>query len=215
MAATDLLSLDEGKRALRIGENDSEDEDLLPVYISAVSEFMDQQIGPTVVRSVTSETHDGINRAATDYRRVIILRQRPVRSIAILTVNGSTTLSQTTDYYADPYSVHYTGEPLLLSGRIRRRYGSVWGVWEYGIGNVACSYSAGRVLATSNVPSRIKRAAGLVLENAWRDREIGVEELGEFTVPRTSFPTFAMPRAAAALLTKEIGQAETYGIGGD
>ncbi len=53
-----------------------------------------------------------------------------------------------------------------------------------------------------------------MLENLWRDREPGVEDQGEFVVPRQSFPAFAMPRAAAQLLVREMGQQETFGIGG-
>lgn len=207
--ATDLLSLDEAKRACRIGENDTEDEDLLIAYNSAAAEFLDDWVGPTVVRSVTTEVHDGLNRHQTGYRTAIVLRRRPVLSISLLTANGAV-LAQTTDYLADPYPY----DDSLFSGILRRMWGNVVGGWDYGTANVICSYSAGRVLQTSNVSPRFKRAAGIVLENLWRDREAGVEELGEFTLPRQSFPTFAMPRAAAQLLAREVGHAETFGIGG-
>jgi hypothetical protein len=209
MASTDLLSVSEAKRVLRIDVADSDEDDLLPVYITAASEMLDEHIGPTVVRSVTTEVHDGLNRAQTGYRNALILRHRPVMSIGALTVDG-VALTQTDDYHADPYPI----DDSLFSGVLRRRWGNVTGAWDYGTGNILCTYSTGRVLATSNVSARFKRACGLVLENLWRDREVGVEDLGEFAVPRQSFPTFAMPRAAAQLLTREMGFAETFGIGG-
>jgi len=210
VAARDLLTKEEGKAALRISPGDDEDDELLDLYITAASEVLDEQIGPTVVRSVTSETHSGLNRSQTGYRSVIVLRWRPVYSISAVTVDG-VALTQTTDYRAEPYSP----QAGLFSGMLHRSYGGALGTWGFGMGNVVCSYSAGRVLSTSQVPTRIKRSCGLVLENLWRDREAGVEDLGgEFTVPRQSFPTFAMPRAAAQLLTREMGFAETFGIGG-
>jgi len=210
VAATDLLTVTEAKRILRINTTDVSSDEELPIYITAASELMDDEIGPTVARAVPGEVHDGVNRAGTDYRTVIILRHRPVLSIASVVVDGSTSLTQTTDYFAKPYPPT-SG---LFSGHLRRRWGSAWGWWEYGLGNIVCSYTAGRVASTSNVSSRFKQACGIILENLWRRREPGVEDMGEFTTPRQSFPAFAMPRAAAQLMRKEMGQAETFGIGG-
>jgi len=209
MATRDLLSLPEAKKALNINVADAEDDDLLAMYVTAASDLLDEHIGPSVARSVTSEVHDGLNRAGTGYRNAIVLRHRPVVSITSVTVNG-VVLAQTTDYWADQDPLIET----LFSGRLRRRYGTVWGSWDYGTANIVCTYTAGRVQATSDVPARFKRACGIVLENLWRDREPGVEDMGEFTTPRQSFPAFAMPRAAAQLLTREMGHAETFGIGG-
>lgn len=209
MATTDLLTLDEGKRACRISTGDSSENEDLEVYITAASELLDDHVGPTVARAVTNERHDGLNRAQTGYRSAIILRWRPVLSFGSVTVDG-VALTQTTDYHADPYPLDET----LFSGVLRRRWGNLAGSWDYGTANIVCTYTAGRVASTTSVPARFKRACGIVLENLWRDREAGVEELGEFTVPRQSFPTFAMPRAAAQLLTREMGHAGTYGIGG-
>jgi hypothetical protein len=209
MAEHDLLTKPEAKRALRISEGDVDEDDILEVYITAASDFLDEQIGPTVARTVINERHDGLNRAQTGYRTAVILRNRPVLTIMSVTVDG-TFLTQASDYHADPYPFDET----LFSGVLRRRWGNVAGPWDYGTANIVCTYIAGRVQATSNVTPRFKRAATIVLENLWRDREAGVEELGEYTVPRQSFPGFAMPRAAAQLLTREMGFRETYGIGG-
>ena len=209
MAANDLLTADEAKRVLHINEIDSSDDDELAIYITAASELVDEHIGPTVARPITGEVHDGLNRAQTGYRSVLVLRHRPVIQIGSVTVDG-VALTQTDDYHADPYPLSQT----LFSGILRRRYGPVTGSWDYGTGNIVCSYTAGRVASTTSVPARFKRACGIVLENLWRDREPGVEDMGEFIVPRQSFPAFAMPRAAAQLLVRERGYAETYGIGG-
>ena len=211
MAARDLLTVAEAKRVLRIDGADESDDLELDVYVTAASDFLDEHIGPTVVRSVTSETHDGTNRSQTGYRNAVVLRWRPVYSIASIVQDG-TTLASGTDYIAD----RYRPDPTLYSGILRRNTGAgSLGTWGYGMGNVVCSYSAGRVLSTTSVSARIKRACGIVLENLWRDREAGVEDLGgDYIVPRQSFPTFAMPAAAAQLLSREMGFAETFGIGG-
>jgi hypothetical protein len=68
------------------------------------------------------------------------------------------------------------------------------------------------VASTSQVDERFKRAAAITLQNLWRDREPGLEPMGEFDVPRSSFPTFAVPNAAEQLLSEEIGQNKTFGI---
>ncbi|HEU5394701.1 MAG TPA: hypothetical protein VFV36_07840, partial [Candidatus Methylomirabilis sp.] len=55
----DLLTLTEAKSVLRIGVNDTTLDTELARVITAVSRRIDEGIGPTVVRAVTSERHQG------------------------------------------------------------------------------------------------------------------------------------------------------------
>lgn len=214
----DLLTLAEGKRILRISVGDSSEDDLLVGYITAVSRELDRVAGHTVAHSVTNELHDGTNSSGRGYRSKIILRHRPV--IAVTTVieyqSGaatSLTAETTTVHPGDGYlAERYDPDPTLSNGHIRRRSTGEDAWWAYGRQNLSFTYTAGRVSSTIQVDARFKRAAALTLENMWRDREPGLEPQGEFDVPRQSFPTFALPRAAMQLLSEEIGQNKLFGI---
>jgi hypothetical protein len=201
--AIDILTLAEAKGVLRFNSVDTEEDDVVARYVTAVTRLLDQRVGPTVARSVTSELHSG-------GRCYIRLRQRPVRSITTLVEYTATTPSTLTaasvtsqpnfGYLADPYAPDAT----LFSGKVWRRSGNSNTTFAWGQLNVAATYSAGRFASTTSVDERFKHAASLVLENLWRDREQSVGQVGEFDVPILSFPTFALPKAVADLLSDEI-----------
>jgi hypothetical protein len=176
-----------------------------------VSRFLDDKIGPTVARTITGEVHDGCTST-------IVLRHRPVMSIATLSdYTGTTPIALTqqtaTSLPTNGYILEaYDPTPGLYSGIVTRMAsGRPWN-FSYGSANVVCTYTAGRVASTTAVDLRIKQAAKVCLKNMWRDREQSAGQFGEFDVPVQNFPTFAMPRAAAELLVKEMGQDETYGV---
>lgn len=201
--AVDILTLDEGKSILQIATLDTEEDDILARYITAVSRLLDQRVGPTVSRSCTAETYNG-------GKLYIRLRQRPVLSITSLveysattpfTLTAATVTSQPNyGYLADAYPP----DPTLKSGKIWRRSGNANIGFAPGQLNVLATYSAGRYSSTTQVDARFKHAAGICLENLWRDREQTVTQFGEFDVPAASFPTFALPRAVTDLLADEI-----------
>lgn len=214
----DLLTLPEAKKALRIHIGDSTDDDLLASYITAVSRELDRIAGHTVALSVTDELHDGTNSSGRGYRHKIILRHRPVISVATVVEHASgtpvslvaeTTTVQSTDAYM---AERYDPDPDLYNGHIRRRSTGEDAWFEHGRQNIAVTYTAGRVASTTQVDARFKQAARIMLENLWRDREPGIETMGEFEVPRQSFPTFAIPNAVKHLLSEEIGQNQLFGI---
>lgn len=217
--ARDLLTLAEGKKALRVHVGDSTDDDLIASYITASSRLLDRWVGHTVALSVTDELHDATNRAGRGFRSMIILRHRPVRSITSvtehrngdpITLTPETTTTQPTDaFLAD----RYDPDPALFSGVVRRRMSGEDAWFEYGRQNIAVTYTAGRVASTTQVDARFKQAARVTLENLWRDREPGLEAMGEYDVPRQSFPTFSIPNAVKQLLSEEIGQNRLFGIG--
>lgn len=216
--ARDLLTLAEAKRILRLSPGDASQDLELEAYVTAASRAMDSHFGNTVALSVTGEVHDGTNRSGRGYRHVIVLRHRPVTAVASvvehragspLTLAGETATGQPTDaYLAD----RYEPDPTLYSGFLRRRASGQDAWFDYGRGNIAVTYTAGRVASTAAVDPRFKRACGLILANLWRDREPGLETQGEFDVPRQSYPTFAIPNAAKQLLSEEWGQHEVHGV---
>lgn len=214
----DLLAIQEAKRALRIGTGDTSEDDLLASYITAVSRELDRVAGQTVSSTYTSELHDGTNSSGRGWRHKIILRHRPV--LVVTTViehrsgNPLALLAETTTQLpADAYLAdRYEPDPTLYNGHIRRRASGDDAFFQYGRQNIAVTYTAGRVQSTGQVDARFKHAARITLQNLWRDREPGLEQQGEFDVPRSSFPTFAIPNAVKQLLSEEIGQNKLFGI---
>lgn len=198
----DLLTYEEAKSVVRYEDNAESTE--LAAYVTAVSHLIDQWAGPTVARTVTNEAHDG-------GRPVVVLHHRPVTAVATIVewdAGAATTITrETTGTVPDNgYTlVAYKPDPTLFNGFVRRRLAGFDHTWACGDNNVLATYTAGRCANTAAVPERFKRAAGIVLENLWRDRQPGVDQLGEYDVPHLSFPTFAMPRAVRELLKGEVG----------
>lgn len=197
----DLLTLDEAKDALKIDLTDNRKDDVLPRYITAVSRFLDQRVGPTVAREVT-ESHDGGDCE-------IKLRHRPVRSVTSVTeyrggtatvVSASTAAAPVHGYMAEPYPP----DPTLLNGVLLRTTGTTSTRWPAGHLNVAVVYEAGRYETTAAVDDRFKQAAAICLINMWRDQQQSAGGFGEFDVPVAAFPTFALPKAVADLLADEL-----------
>ena len=207
----DVLTLAEAKETLRIETVDTTDDVLLARYVTTVSRNLDKAIGPVVARAVTGETHDGC-------RGAIILRHRPIMAVGSLveyTGTAPTTLTQmtVTSHPADGYRLEpYDPTPGLYSGIVVRTFTGRTGRFPYGSGNVVCTYTAGRAASTTSVDARYKHAAAICLENLWRDRQQTTGQFDEYNVPIANFPTFALPRAAAELLSDELGQDEPWGF---
>jgi hypothetical protein len=216
--ARDILTLDEAKRVLRIGQGDNTENDLVAAYVTAASRLLDSWAGYTVARTVTGELHDGTNNSGRGHRNKIILRCRPVLSVAsVVEYRGGTpvtlTAESTTQQPGDAYLAdRYDPDPTLMNGHLRRRASGEDAWFEHGRQNIAVTYTAGRVASTTQADARFKRAAAITLENLWRDREPSVETMGEYDVPRQSFPGFAVPNAVKQLLSQEIGQNKLFGI---
>lgn len=208
----DVLTLSEGKSALGIPLISENDDDEVAAYITAVSRGLDRKIGPTVARTITGEVHDGGCYA-------IVLRFRPVMSIASVTeyFGGSSQITLTqltaTSIPTDGYRLgKYEPQAGLYSGIVCRTTNRYDGRFAYGTDNVVFTYTAGRVASTTAVDEVHKRAASICLKNMWRDREQSAGQFNEFDVPVQNFPTFALPRAAAELLSEELGEDEPWGI---
>lgn len=199
----DILTIEEARAAVGLSVTDVSQDTPLARYNTAAARLLDQRVGPTVARTATESYNGG--------RCYIRLRQRPAKAITSITeyaggptgvvLSAITAGSQAANgYYPEPYRP----DPTLFSGKVVRRSGVADYVFPYGRANVVVVYSAGRYSATTACDARFKHAASICLENLWRDREQTAGSFGEFDVPRVSFPTFALPKAVADLLTDEL-----------
>lgn len=201
----DLLTLDEGKAALRRAQADATDDATIALYITAASRAMDDRVhfGPTVRRAVTDEL-ETLNGAGVYTSRVRV-RVAPVsawtsvveyrQGEATTLVRDEPTVSPASDGF---YATRYDPNPAQYSGRIERRYSGYRGQF---LGELlVASYTAGRVESTTAVDAQFKRACELVLINNWREREPSIDLAGDYQVPRTSFPAFTIPNAAIEML---------------
>ncbi len=199
--ALDILTLNEGKQAVSIALTDDTRDAQLAIYITTVSRLLDQRAGPTVIRTVTESRNGG--------RCWIRLRQKPISAITSLTEYVATTPTVLTAQTAGTQPAQgyvaedYPPQPTLLSGKIWRTTAGAEIPFAAGRKNIVAVYQAGRSTSTS-VDPRIKEAAGICLENLWRERQQSARRFDEYDVPILSFPTFALPRAAADLLSDEI-----------
>lgn len=200
-AVLDVLTLVEGKAALNLAGTSQYDGEI-PVWITATSLALDAKVGPIVKRTVTDEFHDG--RGSYFYTRLY-----PVLTFTTVTeYNGTTATVLSVETNASKPSPGYLAEqyepnPALLSGRIRRR-GSGFDAWfPEGSGNIVVTYVAGRFEDTAAVDERFKSAARLTLQNLWNSQRPNLGDVGEFEVPQSNWPRFAIPNAVRQMLANE------------
>ena len=200
MAATDLLSLDDAKSAVRVGASHTLHADRLEAYVSAVSNAIDELVGPVVQRTITGERHEG---GTSEIR----LRRFPVSSITTVKVwqRGTSTtltaesLSVAGGYLAEPDE----DDPTLLCGELYRR--SDWWSIPWECGTVEVTYVAGRYANTAAVAgTRFHTAAVLALQNLWQGMADSVAVVNEYEGPTTAFPSVVLPKASRDLLWDQI-----------
>lgn len=191
----DVLTLEEARAALSRSRVDAADSTLLALYITSVSRFLDDTVGPIVQRAVT-ELHDG---GRPDIRP----RQTPVAAVTSLTEYTYTT--PTVLSAESNTSKPAVGYLLETDGRhgvrlIRRATGSdTW--FPAGRRNVSLVYTAGRAATTALVDVKFKQAAQLILTHEWRaEKGAGTDTFGALG---TGIPSFAMPNAAKEQLHHE------------
>lgn len=181
MAATnDLITLAEGRSALNQGSQTANNTEITAL-ITAVSVRIDSSgegVGPVVIRTVTSETHDG--RGCT-----VQLDEWPVDSVTTVTEDGTVLDS-------DQYLIDKT------TGELHRRDGDYDYRWEPGRATVVVTYEAGRVANTAAVGLHYKQGAYLLLKHMWRAEQwntTGFTGGGEFDTPQVAYPSFGIPNA--------------------
>lgn len=144
MAATDILTLEEGKQAIAVLSSDDRLDDVVARMIGAVTNRIDKNCGPVVIRTVT-ETRDG--GCST-----LELARRPVVSVTSVTesyINGTTV------------ALDATGWKLRSGGRLVR-VSSGYPVWFLD-GDITVVYEAGRFASTDEVEMDWKHGAAEIL----------------------------------------------------
>lgn len=175
MATLDVLSEAESLAAVNAAATSA----TLTNLVTAVSQQLDKLCGPVVVRTITSELHDG-------GRPTILLRNLPVSSITTVTEydgTTATTLTAETNATKTTSNYLYLGTVgALSSGRIVRRSNNADYVFPAGRRNVEVTYVAGRAATTSAVDAKFKQAAAMMLRNVWvSEQASGSETFGAFT----------------------------------
>lgn len=191
---TDLLTLAEARAAVGKGANDSTQSDILQLFISGVSEALEDRVGPVVYSTITAELHSG-------GRPYIHLNKSPVQGVVQVVEYDTTTAGTLT---AETNSTKPDAAYLvnLVNGRVSRRSGNANAYFAAGENNVLVTYVAGRSVAGS-IASKYKAAASLMLKNAWRSYEASAAQSGEFDFPNASFPRFIVPNAVKDMLADE------------
>lgn len=193
--AVDLISLDEAKAALNISGTTFDTE--IAIYVTAVSQAIDELCGPVVARNVTEE-HDGGTYS-------LWLFEAPVLSVTTVTEYDNTTARVlTAETNTSKTATQYRAD--LESGRVRRRSNNLAERFACGAGNIVVVYSAGRYADTNSVAPRFKLAASLMLTMNWRaEQGAGTNTFGAFATGEPVFgSTFAIPNKVRELLYNDL-----------
>lgn len=157
MATTDILTLEEAKRALNLSLDRVGQEEEVEAWISAISQRIDDLYGAVVYRTVTDEVHYDA------YGDSIVPRVQPVVSISAVTEYRSGTGTVLTAEDFDTVGTYRLIQD-ADSHRIYRRSG--WLGYPYQ-GTVKLTYVAGRYATTATVEAKWKQAAKGVLVGMW------------------------------------------------
>lgn len=199
MAATDVLTLAEAKIAVNLTETTAEDAKLAR-WVTAVSERLDDLVGPVVRRTVTDQLEGGDCS--------VFLSTYPVTSVTsvkeydrygtetVLTAE-TLTVKPGDGYRTKPYSA----DPTLLGNELERRVNG--GTWLFAQ-DVLVEYTAGRVANTATVGEKFKQAAALMLKNVWPSTEDATRQVDEYDVPALSYPKFMVSKAVRDMFPGEL-----------
>lgn len=169
MATLDVLSSAEALAAVSLT---AESTGRLTQLTTAVSQQLDELVGPVVQRTVTAELHDGGSP-------VVWLDLRPVSSVTSVTEYTSTT----SQALAAETNTTKTGYDFLLDdgGCLRRRASNSDVCFPDGRRNISVTYVAGRSANTAAVDPKFKQAAAMMLRNVWvAEAASGSETIGAF-----------------------------------
>ena len=198
--ATDLLSIEDALDAVRLRQSNTVHVSRLEGYVTAISNAVDELVGPVVARTVTGERQPG-GCSAVWLRRTPVLS---VSSVKVWSAGVSTTLTAESLASAGDYLAELDpDDPTRLSGVLLRR--SSWSsiLWE--CGTVEVTYSAGRYANTAAVVgSRFHTAAALALKNVWQGEVDSTAVLNEYDQPVSAFPALILPRVVRDLLADQI-----------
>ncbi|MGH3942626.1 MAG: hypothetical protein ACRDTG_29185 [Pseudonocardiaceae bacterium] len=162
MAADDLLTLAEARRAVNLPLEPSDQDIDLALFVTGLSGRVDALCGPVVRRAVNGERHDG-------GRKKVLLgvhHASSVTSVAEWVNTTETVLSEETDSTkpANGFLLH----TVLPYGWVIRRTGNADSVFPAGRRNVVITYQAGRYADTDSVGNTFKLAASAALRRLWK-----------------------------------------------
>ena len=187
----DLLTLSEGKAALGLTANTTDQDTLVASYITTVSRILDINCGPLVQRTVTNEKRSGGNDA-------VPIHYMPALSITSITeYQGVTAVTLTEETAGTAPADGYLLD--AENGLVYRRASGQDTYFAFGRNNVVITYTAGRYATTSAVDPRVKRAAGTMLRHLWSiDKGSGNLMFGEVDAPTPI--GFAIPNRVKEML---------------
>jgi hypothetical protein len=187
----DLLSLAEGKAAIGTAVAAVDLNTSVASYITAVSRTIDDNCGPMVQRTLTSEAYDG--GAGT-----IRLASTPVVSVTTVTEYQATTAVACTQETAGTAPANgYVLDP--RSGYLYRRTSGSDSRWAPGRRNIIATYVAGRYATTATVDPQVKQAASMLLRHLWAIQYgSGNATFGEMDMPTPI--GFAIPNRVREML---------------
>lgn len=151
MATTDVLTLDEALAAISMTGSGATHGEQVQVFVSAVSDLLDDICGPIVQREVTETL---VPRGG-----LLFPTYTPVAEITTLTEYRSGVGTE-----LDAEAVDTAGDYLLRDDMLARRSSFSTINWY---GDVVLEYVAGRYATTDDVGARFKLAAQEILAREW------------------------------------------------
>jgi hypothetical protein len=198
----DVLTTDEARPILKVGESDIAQNARLASAVTALSGRLDEMCGPIVAREIEDEEH---RRVCSDR---LWLRHRPVLEVTLLTEYTQTgtptvlTADTPTVKPANGYSADQRDQADGLSGRLWR---TTSGYPTRFADTVVATYWPGRFADTGLVGAVFKEAAAVILINWWQQVLAQPAVAGDpLDLPAYRFPRFAVPDAAIDMLAGEI-----------
>lgn len=184
VATTDLLTMPEARRAVNLPDPESGNSmDIeLQLFVSGISDRIDELCGPVVQRTISSELHDGGVAK-------ILLNKQWVSSVTTATEYVSTTgTTLTAESNSSKPSSAYLLESVGPYSWLRRRSSGGDTLYASGRGNIDVTYVAGRVASTAAVTEQFKLAASAVLRRLWKREGSSWSQQPSF-FPDTENPT--------------------------
>ncbi|MBT9255378.1 hypothetical protein KMZ30_07305 [Phycicoccus sp. KQZ13P-1] len=176
MATTDLLTLDDARRACLIPDGVTDrDSDLAGTYVPAVTDVVEDVVGPVVARTFTRTELGG--------GEAVVLPHVGVSAVSV-TVAGAAVAS--TGFVVDE-----------AAGIVWASSGAFGGTTD----EVVVTYTAGVATSTADVPAPIRLAARMILAWMWRRDVNGRPDQASGDKTTSKTPSgYDIPQAALSLL---------------
>jgi hypothetical protein len=137
------------------------DDEVIDVWVPAISRRIDELCGPVVARAVAAERHDGGGR-------LIALRRSPALSVTTVVeyeLGTARTLTRELDTTLPDYG--YLLETVGTTTFITRRHAGFDRPFYPGRQNIKVDYQAGRYATTAAVDPKFKMCASAILVQMW------------------------------------------------